>query len=151
MERFRRASVTGIAAVALLAGSVGAAMAVASPPPSPAPATAGDTTGKVTTAKDKKIKKKTPGAAGANGESHREQAVAWQQFRVVGMAAHLRPGTKVTLQQRQGKRWMSLPASMNTTRTSAYNMRVMLGLPGHNALRIVGGGTVSPVFHIWVH
>lgn len=156
MERFRRASVTGIAAAALLAGSVGAAVAVVSPTPSPVHATAGDTAAKKTTIKDKPAKGKTAHSATSTPRALTARATvsrsfAWQQFRVRGIAKHIRPGARVTLQMRQGKRWVSLPASMNTTRNSAYNMRVTLGLRGDNALRIVGGGAVSPVFHVWVY
>jgi hypothetical protein len=149
MERFRRAAVTGIAAAALLAGSVGAAVAVVSPPP-PVHGTAGDTTSNHTTIKKKPAHDAKITRPALTARADVSRALAWQQIRVRGTAEHLRPGTKVTLQQLQGKRWVSLPASMNTTRTSAYNMRVFLGFRGRNALRIVGGGTVSPVFHVWV-
>lgn len=135
MERFRRASVTAIAAAALVAGSVGAAVAVVSPSTSPVHTTANG-----------KMNARSALTASATVSS----TWAWQQFRVHGTAKHIRPGARVTLQQRQGKRWVSLPASMNTNRASAYNMRVMLGLRGHNSLRIVSGGTVSRVIHVWV-
>ncbi|MFD6415419.1 hypothetical protein [Streptomyces sp. NPDC060194] len=68
---------------------------------------------------------------------------AWQQFRVSGSSTNLRAGTRVTLQQLQGKKWKSLPASMNTNRSGAYNLRVQLGIKGVNKLRIVGGGATS--------
>ncbi|NEB78792.1 hypothetical protein G3I40_26765, partial [Streptomyces sp. SID14478] len=63
----------------------------------------------------------------------------WQEFRIYGQSAHMRAGTRVTLQQKQGNVWKYLPVSMNTTRTGAYNLRVKLGLRGVNQLRMVGG------------
>ena len=68
-----------------------------------------------------------------------------------GATRQLAPGTEVTLQQWQGDRWVTLPASMNTTHRSTYNMRVLLGLKGRNMLRIVGGGIVSAPFTVTVH
>ncbi|MEV1021130.1 hypothetical protein [Streptomyces sp. NPDC050264] len=76
---------------------------------------------------------------------------AWQQFRIYGKTQHLRAGTRVTLQQWQGKRYVPLPVHMTTNRTGGYNLRVKLGLIGRNSLRIVGGGAVSPVVHVNVH
>ncbi|MFJ8821000.1 hypothetical protein ACIREE_04380 [Streptomyces sp. NPDC102467] len=76
---------------------------------------------------------------------------AWQQFRIYGKTQHLRAGTPVTLQQLQGKRYVSLPVHMATNRTGGYNLRVKLGLVGRNSLRIAGGGAVSPVLHVNVH
>jgi len=134
MERYRRASVAGIATAALLAGSVGAAMAVSSPPPPTRPAAAKPTTGQATTVRPE-----------LTARASARSVWAWQQFRIKGTAKHMRPGTKVTLQQKRGKRWVSLPASMNLNRNSSYNLRVLLGLRGHNQLRIVGGRTASPV------
>lgn len=144
MERYRRASVAGIATAALLAGSVGAAMAVTSPPPPTRPTAAKPTTAKPTTGQATTVRPELTARASARS------VWAWQQFRIKGTAKHMRPGTKVTLQQKHGKRWVSLPASMNLTRNSAYNLRVLLGLRGHNQLRIVGGGTASPVVKLMV-
>ncbi|MBM7173517.1 hypothetical protein JQK87_35055 [Streptomyces sp. G44] len=73
---------------------------------------------------------------------------AWQQFRVHGASTHLRAGTRVTLQQLQHKKWVRLPAQMNTSRAHTYNLRVKLGLKGANKLRVVGGGAVSNVVRI---
>ncbi|MGY0021941.1 hypothetical protein [Streptomyces sp. cg35] len=108
-----------------------------------------------------------PVAAAAPGHTATVQAVrpsisakatvgsvkAWQQFRVYGKTQHLRAGTRVTLQQWQGNRkhWVPLPITMTTNRTGGYDLRVKLGLIGHNSLRIVGGGAVSPVVHVNVH
>ncbi|MFI9587599.1 hypothetical protein ACIHCQ_38655 [Streptomyces sp. NPDC052236] len=134
MERFKRASVAGFATAAVLAVTVGAALAVAAPPPpAPTAAKAPATTRSALTARA------TVSSVGA-----------WQQFRVYGKAKHLRPGTQVTLQQKQGRHWVTLPASMNTSRKSTYKMRVFLGLKGKNKLRIIGGGTVSDHFTVKV-
>ncbi|OON72170.1 hypothetical protein [Streptomyces tsukubensis] len=75
---------------------------------------------------------------------------AWQQFRIQGASTHMKSGTRVTLQQKQGKVWKSLPASMNTSRTGTYNLRVKIGIKGHNMLRVVGGGAISPVVNVTV-
>ncbi|AVZ76278.1 hypothetical protein SLUN_32805 [Streptomyces lunaelactis] len=134
MERFKRASVMGIATAAVLAGSVGVAMAVVDPSPPTPPAS------EPVTARPALTARATVGSIGA-----------WQQFRVYGTAEHLAPGTKVTLQQKQGKQWVSLPASMHTTHRSTYRMRVYLGLKGQNKLRMVGGGTTSEHVTVVVH
>ncbi|MEU7577310.1 hypothetical protein AB0B50_06870 [Streptomyces sp. NPDC041068] len=75
---------------------------------------------------------------------------ASQQFRIQGTSRHLPPGTPITLQQKQGGRWVDLPASVNTTSQGTYTMRVLLDLAGRNALRMVGGGAVSPVVYVTV-
>ncbi|SPE49477.1 hypothetical protein SNS2_1164 [Streptomyces netropsis] len=75
---------------------------------------------------------------------------AWQEFRVSGKATGIKPGTGVTLQQKQGAKWVSLPASVTTNKNSAYSMRVKLGIKGKNALRVAGGGAISPEFTVTV-
>ncbi|ORT57029.1 hypothetical protein [Streptomyces sp. CB03238] len=135
MGQFARTWGAGISAAALIAGSVGTAVAVSSPSSAPSKPAASSTA--LTTA-----------SANATMKSVR----AWQQFRIRGVVKSLRPGSKVTLQQKQGRRWVSLPASMNTTSRSTYSMRVMLGLKGHNKLRLVDSRkrVVSPVINVWV-
>ncbi|MEU3922432.1 hypothetical protein [Streptomyces sp. NPDC029004] len=137
MERFKRASVTGIATAAVLAGSVGVAMAVVSPAP-PATDTGRDSA--------------RPAHAGPTltARATTDGVQAWQEFRVYGKARQLPPGTRVTLQQKQNGRWVTLPASMNLTQRSTYKMRVYLGLKGRNTLRIVGGGIASPPLKVRV-
>ncbi|MGW1910419.1 hypothetical protein ACWCQS_06615 [Streptomyces sp. NPDC002076] len=79
---------------------------------------------------------------------------AWQQFRLRGVASNVPSGTRVTLQQEVGTRgWGNLPASMHTDTRSTYNMRVVLGVKGHNKLRLVDSRmlVVSPVMDVWVH
>ncbi|MCC2277219.1 hypothetical protein LKL35_17600 [Streptomyces sp. ET3-23] len=75
---------------------------------------------------------------------------AWQEFRVTGKATGMAAGTKVTLQQKQGSKWVSLPATVAVDKSHTYSMRVKLGIKGKNALRIVGGGAVSPEFTVTV-
>ncbi|MDJ0345363.1 hypothetical protein QMK19_21205 [Streptomyces sp. H10-C2] len=75
---------------------------------------------------------------------------AWQLFRVTGKTTGLKAGTKVTLQQKQGSKWVTLPASVPIARNGAYSLGVKLGLKGKNDLRIVSGSTASPVFNVTV-
>lgn len=75
---------------------------------------------------------------------------AWQNFHVTGKASGIAAGTKVTLQQKQGAKWVSLPATVSVNSSHTYALRVKLGIKGKNSLRIVGGGAVSPVFTVTV-
>ncbi|MFV2120085.1 hypothetical protein ACE14D_17245 [Streptomyces sp. Act-28] len=124
----------GIATVAVVAGSIGATVAVASPSPTqhkPASAT----------------------APAFSAKTSMKNVRAWQQFRVRGVARNVPPGSRVTLQQKvNGSGWATLPASMNTNSRSMYNMRVVLGMRGHNKLRLVDSRrqVVSPVIDVWV-
>ncbi|MFI0236122.1 hypothetical protein [Streptomyces sp. NPDC016845] len=127
MNRMKYASAAGLSALAVLAAP--AAAATSAPPASA-----------VRTAHPSISAKATVGSVRA-----------WQQFRVYGTTQHLRAGTRVTLQQMQGKRWVSLPITMTTNSGGAYNLRVKLGLVGQNSLRIVGGGATSPVVKVNVH
>lgn len=135
MGQFARTWGAGISAAALIAGSVGTAVAVSSPSSAPnKPAATGTAL--------------TNASATATVKSVR----AWQQFRIRGVVKSLRPGSKVILQQKQNRRWVTLPASMNTSSRSTYSMRVMLGMKGHNKLRLVDSRkrVVSPVINVWV-
>ncbi|QHA02599.1 hypothetical protein GQF42_04220 [Streptomyces broussonetiae] len=75
---------------------------------------------------------------------------AWQLFRVTGKATGLKAGSQVTLQQKQHGKWVSLPASTPVHRDGSYSLGVKLGIKGKNDLRIVNGGTASPVFNVTV-
>ncbi|WP_328328900.1 MULTISPECIES: hypothetical protein [unclassified Streptomyces] len=75
---------------------------------------------------------------------------AWQLFRVTGTTTGLKAGAKVTLQQKQGSKWVSLPASAPVNHNGSYSLGVKLGIKGKNQLRIVSGNTVSPVFTVTV-
>lgn len=76
---------------------------------------------------------------------------AWQLFRVTGTTTGLKAGAKVTLQQKQGSKWVTLPASAPITHSGSYSLGVKLGVKGKNQLRIVSGSTASPVFNVTVH
>ncbi|GAA0594082.1 hypothetical protein [Streptomyces crystallinus] len=75
---------------------------------------------------------------------------AWQLFRVNGSATGLKAGSKMVLQQKQGKNWVSLPAVTPLSSKGTYSLGVKLGLKGKNELRIVNGKAVSPVFNVTV-
>ncbi|MGP9022615.1 hypothetical protein ACT1U9_29945 [Streptomyces sp. BR1] len=75
---------------------------------------------------------------------------AWQLFRVTGATTGLKAGTKVALQQKQGAKWVTLPASVPVAHNGSYSLGVKLGLKGKNNLRIVSGSTASPVFNVTV-
>ncbi|MET9497102.1 hypothetical protein [Streptomyces sp. NPDC006552] len=127
MNRMKYASAAALSALAVLAGPASAA--ISAPPVSTVQAARPSISAKAT--------------AGS--------VRAWQQFRVYGTTQHLRAGTRMTLQQMQGKRWVALPITMTTNHNGAYNLRVKLGLIGQNSLRIVGGGATSPVVKVNVH
>ncbi|MFF8990572.1 hypothetical protein ACF09H_11640 [Streptomyces sp. NPDC014983] len=75
---------------------------------------------------------------------------AWTLFRVTGKTTGIKAGSKVTLQQKQRGKWVTLPASTPVNRSGSYALRVELGLKGKNDLRMVSGGTASPVFEVTV-
>ncbi|MFJ8768117.1 hypothetical protein [Streptomyces clavifer] len=128
MDRFRRASAAALLTAVVLAGAVGGATASPGVPAPPSGASGEDLTA----------------LPALSAHATARSVGAWEEFRVHGSARHIRPGTLVTLQQKQGERWVSLPAKM-TTSSSEYSLRVKLGIRGENSLRIVGGGAVSPV------
>ncbi|MEU8953178.1 hypothetical protein AB0C93_02620 [Streptomyces sp. NPDC048518] len=73
-----------------------------------------------------------------------------EEFRIHGEARGLPAGTPVTLQQRQGALWVTLPATVDTTPRGTYSMRVRLAYQGRNALRMSAGETLSPVVYVTV-
>ncbi|GGN43420.1 hypothetical protein GCM10012285_24840 [Streptomyces kronopolitis] len=75
---------------------------------------------------------------------------AWQLFRVTGKTTGIKAGSKVTLQQKQRGKWVTLPASAPVARNGAYSLGVKLGLKGKNDLRIVNGKTASAVVNVTV-
>ncbi|WP_335936107.1 hypothetical protein [Streptomyces sp. PTD5-9] len=91
-----------------------------------------------------------PAKAGITAEPSTSSVRAWELFRVTGRTTGLKTGSKVTLQQKQHGKWVSLPASTNTLRDGSYSLGVKLGLKGRNDLRIVSGTTASPVFNVTV-
>ncbi|MBZ4318969.1 hypothetical protein [Streptomyces huiliensis] len=130
MNRAYCFAIAGALTAGLVAG--GAAAAFASPSPIPAASAAAS-------------------APAAKPELTAQASVAsvaaWQEFRVSGKATGIKAGTTVVLQQKQGAKWVSLPAKVAVNKNAAYSMRVKLGIKGKNALRVTGGGAVSaPVF-----
>jgi hypothetical protein len=79
----------------------------------------------------------------ASAHASRSTVSAWQQFQVYGLTTHVKAGTRLTLQQEQHGRWVSLPAVTTVTRNGSYELRAVLGLKGTNHLRVIGGGAVS--------
>ncbi|MFJ3704122.1 MULTISPECIES: hypothetical protein [Streptomyces] len=129
MDRFRRASAAALLTAVTLAGAMGGAAASSGVPAPPSGERAQD------------LATRPALSAYATARS----VAAWEEFRIHGAARNVDSGTPVSLQQKQGKRWVTLPATIRTARSGEYSMRVKLGITGENALRIVGGGAVSPV------
>ncbi|MFJ9775927.1 hypothetical protein ACIRVF_32600 [Kitasatospora sp. NPDC101157] len=119
---------------ALLLGTAGTAMAAA-PAASAAPAVS------VAAA---------PASAGITAKPSATSVQAWQLFRVTGTTTGLDAGSTVALQQKQHGAWVTLPATVHTTRNGSYSLGVKLGIKGLNELRIVSGNTASPVFTVTV-
>lgn len=88
--------------------------------------------------------------AGITAKPSVNSVKAWQQFRVTGKTTGLKAGSKVTLQQKQRGKWVTLPASAPVTRTGTYSLGVKLGLKGKNDLRMVSGKTASSLFNVTV-
>jgi len=126
MNRLSLAAATGLAAITLLTAPEVYALAPSAVAPAPALAPAA--------AKPALTAKATV-----------TSIAAWKQFRIYGTSKNIKAGTRVTLQQVQGKKWVSLPVFMNTNHDLSYNLRVKLGIKGRNQLRIVGGGAISNV------
>ncbi|WP_244164793.1 hypothetical protein [Streptomyces silaceus] len=133
MNRAAYAALSSLAVAAALLGPVTDA-AVAAPRPTVAAPTA------------------TPDAPRPALTAHAsvDSVRASQQFRIEGTSEGLPAGTPVTLQQKQGERWVDLPATVHTTARGTYGLRVVLDLVGRNELRMTGGGAVSPVMHVTV-
>ncbi|MEV7106442.1 hypothetical protein [Streptomyces atroolivaceus] len=129
MDRFRRASAAALLTAAVLAGAVGGAVASSGVPAPPSG--------------ERALDPATRPALSAHATAR--DVAAWEEFRIHGSARNVGSGTPVTLQQKQGERWVTLPATMRTADSGEYSLRVKLGMRGDNALRIAGGGAVSPV------
>ncbi|MFH8476510.1 hypothetical protein [Streptomyces sp. NPDC018000] len=94
--------------------------------------------------------KAVPAKAGITAKPSVSSIRAWQLFHVTGQTTGLKVGSKVTLQQKQHGKWVSLPASTSISRNGSYSLGVKLGLKGKNDLRIISGTTASPVFNVTV-
>ncbi|ANP51605.1 hypothetical protein [Streptomyces griseochromogenes] len=88
--------------------------------------------------------------AGITAKPSASSVRAWQLFRVTGQTTGLTAGSKVTLQQKQHGKWVTLPASAPIARNGSYSLGVKLGLKGKNDLRVVNGNTASQVFNVTV-
>ncbi|WP_433857504.1 hypothetical protein [Streptomyces kronopolitis] len=133
MNRALRYATVGVIAVSLLAGGSAAAFAAPQQLHTPAAVVAA-----------------APAAASLTAKASATTVNAWQEFRISGAAKGLKAGTKVTVQQKQGSKWVSLPAQSPVNSKGAYSVRVKLGLKGVNQLRIGAGATVSPVVKVTV-
>ncbi|MFI7316506.1 hypothetical protein [Streptomyces venezuelae] len=132
----RMAAVGIIGALAL--GTAGTAAMAATPAAHPASATPKTTAAKPATAKSITAKPSV------------KSVKAWQLFRVTGTTTGLKPGSKVTLQQKQRGHWVALPAAAPVTRGGGYSLGVKLGMKGKNELRVVQGPTASGAFTVTV-
>ncbi|TJZ42833.1 hypothetical protein FCH28_33630 [Streptomyces piniterrae] len=133
MNRALRYTAVGVAAVALLAGGTAGAFA--------APQDLHKPTSVVATA---------PTAASLTAKASVTTVKAWEQFRITGIAKGIAAGSKVTVQQKQGGKWVALPASAPVNASGTYGVRVKLGIKGVNQLRVGAGSTVSPVVTVTV-
>lgn len=134
---------------ALFLGTAGTAMAAApaATDPDPVAATA---TAPPRPAPPRRLRPVASVSAGITAKPSVTSVQAWQLFRVTGTTTGLEAGSTVTLQQKQHGTWVTLPASVHTTRNGSYSLGVKLGIKGLNELRIVSGNTASPVFTVTV-
>lgn len=88
--------------------------------------------------------------ASITAKSSMSSVRSWQLFRVTGKTTGLKVGSKVTLQQKQRGKWVTLRASAPISRDGSYSLGVKLGLKGKNDLRIVSGNTASQAFNVIV-
>ncbi|MEV0372832.1 hypothetical protein AB0I10_23915 [Streptomyces sp. NPDC050636] len=133
MNRALRYATVGVVAVALLAGGGAAAFAAPTHLHSPTPVVA-----------------TAPAAASLTAKASATTVNAWQEFRIAGVAKGIKAGSKVNVQQKQGAKWVSLPASAPVNTSGAYGVRVKLGIKGVNELRVAADRTVSPVVTVTV-
>ncbi|MET8628928.1 hypothetical protein ABZW30_35200 [Kitasatospora sp. NPDC004669] len=134
----RLAAVAALSALVL--GAAGTAMAAAPAVPAPAVSVASAPAASAVPA----------ASAGITAKPSVTSVQAWQLFRVTGTTTGLKAGSTVTLQQKQHGTWVTLPASVHTTRNGSYSLGVKLGIKGLNELRIISGNTASPVFTVTV-
>ncbi len=118
--RFARIATTGALAAGLCLGTVGMASAA------------------VPTASQQ-----TAAHASISAHANHTSVGAWQQLTISGSTAHVKAGTRLTLQQLHGRTWVSLPAVTTVTRSGSFTLRAELGLKGAEHLRLVGAGAVS--------
>lgn len=56
----------------------------------------------------------------------------------------------MTLQHKQGAKWVSLPDTTTVHNKGTYSLRAKLGIKGKNQLRVTSGGAVSPTLTVTV-
>ncbi|MFI7103995.1 hypothetical protein ACIBK8_32180 [Streptomyces sp. NPDC050161] len=133
MNRAFRMTAVGVIAVSLIAGGSAAAFAAPAQLHSPTPVVA-----------------TAPATASLTAKAGASSVHAWEEFRISGTAHGIKAGTKVTVQQKQGTKWVSLPAQTPVNATGSYSVRVKLGIKGVNQLRTAVNSTVSPVVSVTV-
>ncbi|KIZ19684.1 hypothetical protein [Streptomyces natalensis] len=133
MNRAVRSAAVVVIAVSLLGG--GTAAAFAEPAQLHAP---------------KPIVATAPVTAELTAKASATTVHAWQEFRISGTAKGIKAGSKVTVQQKQGAKWVVLPAQAPVNASGTYSVRVKLGLKGVNQLRIGAGSAISPVVSVTV-
>ncbi|MGW3071510.1 hypothetical protein [Kitasatospora sp. NPDC001132] len=147
----RLAAVATLSAISLaLAGAAMAAAPASQPAPAPSVATAPSALVAQPVAVAPAVPSAAAVRAGISATPSVDSVQAWQLFRVTGTTTGLKAGTTVTLQQKQRGAWVSLPASVATTRTGSYSLGVKLGIKGLNELRVISGTAASPVFTVTV-
>lgn len=112
---------------------------------------AGTVASAATPATGSSVAQATSAKAGITAKPSVTSVRAWQLFRVTGTGTGLKAGSKMVLQQKQGKKWVSLPAVTQLSSKGTYSLGVKLGLKGKNDLRILSGNVASPVFNVTVH
>ncbi|MFD9813932.1 hypothetical protein [Streptomyces sp. NPDC059080] len=127
MNRALRLTAVSMITASLLVGGGAAAFAAPAQLHSPAPVAA-----------------TAPATASLTAKANVSAVRAWEEFRIAGTSQGIERGTKVTVQQKQGTRWVSLPAQTPVSATGAYSVRVKLGVKGVNHLRMAVDKTVSP-------
>ncbi|MEU3712702.1 hypothetical protein [Streptomyces catenulae] len=133
MNRALRLTAVSVITASLLLGGGAAAFAAPTQPHTPAPVAA-----------------TAPAPASLTAKASVSAVGAWEEFRITGTSHGIPAGTRVTVQQKQGTRWVSLPAQTPVNSTGAYSVRVKLGIKGLNHLRMAVNTTVSPEFTVTV-
>ncbi|GAA3161435.1 MULTISPECIES: hypothetical protein [Streptomyces] len=133
MNRALRLTAVSVITASLLVGGGAAAFAAPAQLHSPTPVSA-----------------TAPATASLTAKASVSSAGAWEEFRITGTSHGIAAGTKVTVQQKQGTRWVSLPAQTPVNATGAYSVRVKLGIKGVNHLRMAVNTTVSPELTVTV-
>ena len=143
LNRTSRLAVAGSLAVAVLAGTLGAAVSAAAAPGRSPAAVAAPTppAGTEEAAVGKLV-----------AEADTSGVKSWQEFRITGRATGIPLGTELTLQQYRAaeKKWVPLAATTVVETGGHFGLRAKLGPKGVNKLRMAGGDTVSNTMKVTV-